>query len=210
MHQEAEKAIGRQSGEVGELRGIVDNFIRTQGQQPAAPTAPQEPESPDFYEDPEAAVSHAVATHPDVVAAREATSSIQRSQAAHALNQAHPDAKDIIATPEFAEYIKSSPVRTELFVRADKQFDYAAADELLSGFKTRTETARQTAEADAQARQDQLQRAATGSTKGSAAPSGGRKYKRADIIRLMRDDPQRYESLQDEITRAYQEGRVIS
>lgn len=211
MHQEAERALGRQSGEVGELRGIVDDFIRRQGQQ--QPTAPQEPtpeSTPDFYEDPEAAVSHAVQNHPDVVAAREATQSIQRSQAAHALNQAHPDAAEIISTPEFAEYIKSSPVRTELFVRADKQFDYAAADELLSGFKTRTNTAKATAEADAEARRDQLNRAATGPTKGSAASTGGRKYKRRDIIRLMRDDPKRYESLQDEITLAYAEGRVIS
>ena len=30
MHQEAEKALGRQSGEVGELRQVVDQFIQSQ------------------------------------------------------------------------------------------------------------------------------------------------------------------------------------
>ena len=49
MHQEAEKALGRQSGEVGELRQVVDQFIQSQTQltQPNAPT--QEPtEEVDF------------------------------------------------------------------------------------------------------------------------------------------------------------------
>ena len=30
MHQEAEKLLGRQSSEVGELRSVVDNYIQTQ------------------------------------------------------------------------------------------------------------------------------------------------------------------------------------
>ena len=30
MHQEAEKLLGKQSGEVGELRSVVDNYIQTQ------------------------------------------------------------------------------------------------------------------------------------------------------------------------------------
>ncbi len=30
MHQEAEKLIGRQGSEVGELRRVVDDFIKTQ------------------------------------------------------------------------------------------------------------------------------------------------------------------------------------
>ena len=30
MHQEAEQLIGRQSSEVGELRRIVDDFVKTQ------------------------------------------------------------------------------------------------------------------------------------------------------------------------------------
>ena len=30
MHQEAEKLLGKQSGEVGELRSVVDSYIQTQ------------------------------------------------------------------------------------------------------------------------------------------------------------------------------------
>ena len=35
MHQEAEKLLGRQSSEVGELRKVVDDYISSQPQQPA-------------------------------------------------------------------------------------------------------------------------------------------------------------------------------
>ena len=35
MHQEAEKLLGRQSSEVGELRKVVDDYISTQTQPPA-------------------------------------------------------------------------------------------------------------------------------------------------------------------------------
>lgn len=44
----------------------------------------------------------------------------------------------------------------------------------------------------------------------SGGKSGGAKkvYRRADIIRLMEEDPDRYEAMSDEITAAYREGRV--
>ena len=54
MHQEAEKLLGRQSSEVGELRKVVDDYISTQTQ----PIAPQqqhvEPEDDiDYFTDPQ-------------------------------------------------------------------------------------------------------------------------------------------------------------
>ena len=61
MHQEAEKLLGRQSSEVGELRKVVDDYITSQPQQ----TAPQqyvEPEEDiDYFTDPQAAVNRAIA-----------------------------------------------------------------------------------------------------------------------------------------------------
>jgi hypothetical protein len=42
MHQEAEKLLGRQSSEVGELRKVVDSYIQTQlSQQQQAPVQPK-------------------------------------------------------------------------------------------------------------------------------------------------------------------------
>ena len=49
MHQEAEKLLGRQSSEVGELRKVVDDYISSQTQ-PSAPQQTVEPEDDiDFF-----------------------------------------------------------------------------------------------------------------------------------------------------------------
>ena len=45
MHQEAEKLLGRQSSEVGELRKVVDSYIQTQ----LSNEAPEIEEEIDFY-----------------------------------------------------------------------------------------------------------------------------------------------------------------
>lgn len=209
MHQNAEKALGRQSGETGELREIVDNFIRQQTAQASTSTQPQQAqEAPDFYEDPEAAVSHAVENHPAVVEAQKTTEQLRRQSASSMLQQKHPDAKQIIGDPEFVEFIKASPIRQELFVRADTQADFNAADELITQFKARKSVAQSTADADREDRRAQLKAASTGTAKASTATRGEKIYRRADIIRLMREKPDRYEALAPEIQRAYEEGRV--
>ena len=41
MHQEAEKLLGKQSSEVGELRKVVDDHIQTQLAQQQAPVQQQ-------------------------------------------------------------------------------------------------------------------------------------------------------------------------
>jgi len=54
MHQEAEKLLGRQSSEVGELRSVVDSYIQTQLDTTQAPKEPEE--EIDFFSDPDKAV----------------------------------------------------------------------------------------------------------------------------------------------------------
>jgi len=68
MHQEAEKLLGRQSSEVGELRSVVDSYIQTQLDTTTA--APVEPEEEvDFFSDPDKAVARAIKNHPSIKAA---------------------------------------------------------------------------------------------------------------------------------------------
>jgi hypothetical protein len=62
-----------------------------------------------------------------------------------------------------------------------------------------------TAEVD---RKQQLKSVDVG-TNGISPATSKKKYRRADIIKLMQTDPSRYEALQDEIMKAYSEGRVI-
>lgn len=49
----------------------------------------------------------------------------------------------------------------------------------------------------------------TGGASGAGKPTGGKKiFRRADVMRLMETDPERYEALADEIAQAYAENRV--
>ena len=208
MHQEAEKLLGRQSSEVGELRKVVDDFIQNQTQQ-QAPQQYVEPEDDiDYFTDPQAAVNRAIENHPKIREAQEYTAQYKKQTSLAMLNSKHPDMQSILQDPKFAEWIKGSKIRTQLFVEADQQYNAEAADELFSLWKERKNIAQQTAAVEKQSRKQQLKAANTGSAQGSAEGSRRKVYRRADIIKLMKTDPERYQALSDEILKAYAEGRV--
>jgi hypothetical protein len=206
MHQSAEQLIGSQGSEVGELRKVVDTYITNQIDNSQPPAEP-EPEI-DFFEDPKAAVNQAIEQHPEVVASRQQAQQSKRSSSLTSLQAKHPDMEQVLNAPAFTEWVKASPIRVELYGRADKQYDFDAADELVSTFKERAANAQQAVQMDATARQTAVRAASTGSATGTGNAGSKRVYRRADIIKLMKTDPDRYEALNDEIMLAYQEGRV--
>ena len=208
MHQEAEKLLGRQSSEVGELRKVVDDYISSQTQSAPQPQHVEPEDDIDYFTDPQAAVNRAIENHPKIREAEQYTADYKKQSALAALNNKHPDMQEILADPKFAEWIKSSKIRTQLFVAADQQYDADSADELFSLWKERKEVVQQTANIEKQGRKQQLKAASTGNAKGSAEGSRKKVYRRADIIKLMKTDPERYQTLSDEIFRAYAEGRV--
>jgi hypothetical protein len=208
MHQEAEKLLGRQSSEVGELRKVVDDYISNQTQ-----SAPQqqyvEPEDDiDYFTDPQGAVNRAIENHPKIREAEQYSADYKKQSALAALNNKHPDMQEILGDPKFAEWIKASKIRTQLFVAADQQYDAESADELFSLWKERKQVVQQTANVEKQERKQQLKAASTGNAKGSAEGTRKKVYRRADIIKLMKTDPERYQALSNEILQAYAEGRV--
>lgn len=206
MHQSAEQLIGSQGSEVGELRKVVDNYIQNQTVSSQAPKEP-EPEI-DFFEDPKGAVNQAIESHPQVVAAKNEAANMRRTSSLTQLQAKHPDMKDVLNAPAFAEWVKGSPIRLELYERADKGYDFEAADELVSNFKERAQVAQQAIQTETVARQNAVRQASTGSASGANTSGAKRVYRRTDIIKLMKNDPDRYEALNDEIMAAYREGRV--
>ena len=80
MHQEAEKLLGKQSSEVGELRGVVDDYIQTQLTQQQAPVQQQEDDT-DFFVDPQAAVNRAIDNHPKIQEANQVTQNYKKQTA---------------------------------------------------------------------------------------------------------------------------------
>jgi hypothetical protein len=206
MHQEAEKLIGKQAQEVGEVRKLADELIKQNLAGKAQPIKEEEPEV-DFFENPQAAVRRTVDNHPDVLAARQAGQEFRKMQIQQKLAAEHPDFGQIAQDADFVNWVKSSPIRLGLYAKADGEFDYDSANELLSTYKQlKGVKAKQTNEAGETQRKSNLK--AAGVDVGGSGESGKRVYRRADLIRLKMTDPNRYDALSDEIMQAYQEGRV--
>lgn len=153
-------------------------------------------------------------------------------------NAAHPDANEIMRDPEFRQWVGASRVRQALLQQAHTKFNFDAGDEVFSTWKALKgvkQSANTGEQAAAQSAADEVSAAArtlaaakaaktaqaaqAAATSAAAVPSGSaagggksggakKVYRRADIMRLMEEDPDRYEQLSDEITAAYREGRV--
>jgi len=208
MHQELEKLMGRQSQEVGELRKAFDDFVVTQAKNVPQETS-QEEDEVDFFVDPKSAVRREIESHPEVQEARRVAQEYKQTNSLQLLQQKHPDVKEIVANQAFQDWISRSQFRQRLFEQADKQYDYEAADELFSLWKERADVVRKTKNAESTANRQQIKKAATGSTRSNPEGQRSKKiYRRADIRKLMKSDPDRYRDLADEILKAYDEGRV--
>jgi hypothetical protein len=212
MHQEAEKLIGRQANEVHEVRSLADQLLKQQLEARAKETAPiEESLEEDFFVDPKQAVNRQVEKHPAVIEARQAALEMKKMKTAQQLSAKHPDFTTIAQDTGFQDWVKSSKIRLNLFARADAEFDFDAADELLSTYKElkqikqQTQTT-QTAAVESKA-QEQAMKAASVDV-GGAGETSRKVYRRADLIKLKLTDPNRYADLQDEILAAYAEGRV--
>jgi len=206
MHQEAEKLIGKQAQEVGEVRKLADELIKQNLAGKPQPIKEEEPEV-DFFENPQAAVRKTVDTHPDVLAARQAAQEFKKMQIQSKLAQEHPDFGQIVQDSDFVNWVKSSPVRIGLYAKADGEYDFDSANELLTTYKQlKGVKAKATSDAGETQRKSNLKAASV--DVGGTGESGKRVYRRADLIRLKMTDPNRYDALSEEIMAAYAEGRV--
>jgi len=209
MHQNAEKLLGKQSSEVGELRKVVDDFIRTQTvtQQQQAPAQAEDVDDLDFFENPREAISKMLENHPSVKQSQQMAAQLAQQQTVAQLKATHPDYAKIVSDASFIEWIGKSKVRTALLQKADA-YDYDSADELFSLWKERQSIVNDTVKTETQARRQSVKSGSTGNAKGSNEPGRKKIYRRADIVELMTKDPQRYQALASEIRQAYADGRV--
>lgn len=203
MHQEAEKLMARQAAEVGEVRKLADELLKSQLQKKPEPEPPKEI---DFFENPQEAIRQAVENNPRVLAAEQYARHVQMEQARAKLSQMHPDFADVVQSTDFAGWIKASRVRQQLFQQAEN-YDIEAADELLSTFKALKGPKQvQVPEAEKKARESSLKVAAVET--GGTGESSKKVYRRADLIRLKLTNPTKFDAMQDVIDAAYREGRV--
>ena len=205
-YENLEKELGRKGQEIGELRQLTDQILK---QQITTQTETAEEEEVDFFDDPNTAVSKAIENHPKFREFEE-QQKVQSAQATtRQLEAAHPDYLEVVADPKFQEWVKESPIRTQLYVHAHN-YDLNSAMELMGNWKERS-LITNTAKAEEQKAMKRSEAFRTGkavSGGSSESTAGTYIYGRADLIRLKTTNPQRYEDLQDEILSAYADGRV--
>jgi hypothetical protein len=215
MHQESEKLIGRQAQEVGENRRLLDQFIKQQleSKQEAPPSKAQEI---DYFEDPAKAINQAVENNPILKQLQEQQAQQAQLVAKQTIEKAHPDYLSVAQSDDFAAWIQGSKVRVQLFAQASN-YDVDSALELLETYKSlkgiQAQKAATTKAADESLKKtDEESRGkalkAASVQQGGTGESTKNIYRRADLIRLRMQEPERYESMADEILNAYAEGRV--
>lgn len=208
MHQESEKLIGKQGNEVGELRRTVDDFIKTQTSRNLKTDVEPDLSEDDFYTDPIQATKRAIEEHPAIQDAKQQALAMRQAAVASQIASKYPNYQEIGASEEFANWVKGSKVRLELYNKAQNGYDFDSADELLSTWIERQQYTKKITETSKLDRDQQLKSADIG-TSGATESTSKKKYRRSDIIKLMQTDPDRYDSMAPEIMQAYRENRVI-
>ena len=206
-YENLERELGRKGQEIGELRKLTDSFLQTQITHNKETTT--NTEDLDFYDNPEEAVRTIIERHPKFREFTQQTQQQQASMTAQQLEKTHPDFKDVVTSHDFQEWIEGSKVRQRLFKEADS-YDFDSADELLTIWKERKMISKtEEVEAKKETNRKAALKTGKGVSRTSSESTAGKKiYRRADLIRLKQTDPNRYDTLSDEIFSAYQDGRV--
>jgi len=217
MYRNLEKEYGRKGNEVGELRKLTDEILQLEIQQKknASERVSQQEEKvlsdDDWFSSPKEATDKYLNQSElakEVNQLKEQLSSKDREAAHSAFVEKHPDYQDVAQESGFAEFVTASKYRTELARKAD-QYDYEAANELMDLYKAIRPSQRQeNSGEDQKASQSEARKKATLEGTGNRNKGTKKVYRRADLIKMKMQDPERYMNMQDEIMQAYQEGRV--
>jgi hypothetical protein len=199
-----EKSLSRQGNELGELRRLTDDIIKSQ-----LNTKPKEeaPKEVDFFENPQEAVNRAVTNNPAVQQAQQYAMQAQRALAKQQFFQMHPDAGTLVSDPEFQEYVNASKVRQSLLKAADQNYDLEAGNELFSTFKQLKQLRMaQSQEVDKTSRKEAMSAAAVDI--GGTGEAGKKYYSRRALRELQMKNPAKFAQMADVINAAYADGRI--
>lgn len=209
-----EKDRSRLANELGEARALLRQALEmTLKQQPAAADNEEDadPTDEEWEENPREAVRKVVAKATKPLETK-LTVAEQRA-AMLEFDRRHPGYQEEAATPEFQEWVQSSPFRTRLF-KAAAAFDLEAAEELFAAWEEHKQAklaAGEDEETPAEKKREQIRRQKTetgGAGKTAGGKSGKKIYKSSELMRLYVQDRERYNAMAEEIRLAFAEGRV--
>ena len=203
-YQELEKEKSRLGNEVGNLRKEVDQYIvpqlQNQGQQQ---TQEDSEEEVDFWENPEKAIEKKV--NESIEPVKQEISQRQAQEAQQRFFQQHPDAAEVYQSQEFQDWLEKNPATKNVLVQADQNYDADSASEILSLYK---QSVGKTTNSNEPSHDSEAVKEATVEGSQSQKSDNKKYYRRTDILRLQRENPQRYKELWPDILKAYEEGRV--
>jgi hypothetical protein len=194
-----EQALTRQGQELGGFRKLAQDAMQRDIQ-----NGGKKDEKVDIFADPDKAMAQAIAANPDVKNLREAAQKMAQQTMASSLKAAHPDFEKTVKDEEFLKWVGASKVRSELYVRGDQNYDFDAANELLTTWNERkalTTTAQQSTQDKTTA---DLKAAKV--TTGTATAGSKKIYKSIDLMRLRQNDPEKYNALN--VAQLYANGQV--
>lgn len=207
---ELEKELGRKASEVGELRKLTDEYLRrelTKTSPTPAPQKEEEIEDVDYFDDPRKVVKKAVESNPKIKELEERLARTEQEKAIKEFEGKHPDYLEIGNDQAFTDWVSSSQYRSRMFTRANSM-DLEAADELLTMWKDYQKLkAASAAGQELEAKRKRDLKAASGETN-TTGESRKKIYSRVELMQLRIKNPDKYNSMQQEIIDAYREGRV--
>jgi hypothetical protein len=213
-YTELEKAYSRQGKSLGEMRQTFDEYIRSQSANPAPKEEPRKPLTVDeLYENPDEAIRRTVdsTTSPRLKQIEEQLSRAKLETQLEKFEKRHPDWKKEAASPEFQNWVTSSPYRMRLAAAADK-YDLDAAEDLFSAYADtrRTDTNEEKEERSAKLKNATLE------TSSPSTPRRTKTFSRREVMdkktRAAKGDWQAGEWLRENsasIDAAYAEGRIV-
>lgn len=200
-YQELEKHNSRQAQELGELRKLTDQFLKSQ-----QPSPKQDIDLDALLENPTDAINKSLKSNPDIQNLQATLQTIQQKSAVNDLKTKHPDFMEVYENPAFQNWATGHPVRRRI-LEAANQYDVDAADYIFSEWKSTQSVSKKKAEDTARlekARSDMGKAA----SEGAGGSSAQKTFSRLELARLKTTDPDKYEAMWPEIHEAYQNGRV--
>lgn len=204
-YTELEKEFGRKNNEVGELRKLTDDFLKSQLDEPTKES--NKIDLDDLLENPNDVITKSIDDNPRIAALEKELQEAKIEKQRSYFDERHPDANELLSSTDFQNWVTGSPVRHNLFAQANTNFDYQTLDEVFNLYGELRGASKEKAEKKAATkRKEELRDVSV--DKGSTGEVTKKIYRRADLIRLKQTNPSRYSDMNDEIVLAYQERRV--
>ena len=202
--RQAQLLADRLGNELGQARKELKE-LRAQVEQSTF-QVPQVPEPVSYDEDPQKfiqqSIDDALKAHLGPKLQMLESDLLQRKSVTfdERLSETYPDWKESVNSEDFANWVKQSQARIQMYQIADQNFDVDSAHELLKRFK------QDQAEA-ASNKQGALN--AAGVVENGGDSGGARVYAASEIRKLIETDPQEYQRwMAGEGMAAYRDGRV--